>query len=230
MGRRAEPLDEVVEQLSEGLAVAGDVGRPDDCQRVVAAAVEAFGGVDALVNNAGIGNTATGLEETPEQWDDVLRVNLSGAFYMAQVALAHLLERRGSIVNISSTSGFLAGPGWTSYCASKAGLIMLTRCLANDYGPAGVRANCICPGWVRTPMGDEDMDALGQARGLDREGAYALLHEDVPSRRPADAEEIASVVSFLVGPDASYVNGVTLPADGGASIYDPTSAAFARHT
>jgi NAD(P)-dependent dehydrogenase (short-subunit alcohol dehydrogenase family) len=73
----------------------------------------------------------------------VLRVNLSGAFYMAQAALPHLLERRGSIVNISSTSGFLAGPGWTSYCASKAGLITLTRGLANDYGPEGVRANCV---------------------------------------------------------------------------------------
>ena len=76
-------------------------------------------------------------------------------------------------------------------------------------------------------MGDEEMDVLGRGPGLDREGAYRLLHEDVPARRPADAEEIASVVSFLVGPDASYVNGVTLPADGGASIYDPTSAAFA---
>jgi meso-butanediol dehydrogenase/(S,S)-butanediol dehydrogenase/diacetyl reductase len=229
MGRRAEPLDEVVRELSEGLAVTGDVGRPEDCKRIIAATVEAFGGVDALVNNAGIANVATGLEETPEQWDDVLRVNLSGAFYMAQAALPHLLERGGSVVNISSTSGFRAGPGWTSYCASKAGLIMLTRCLANDYGPAGVRANCVCPGWVRTPMGDEDMDALGRGLGLDREGAYSLLHEDVPARRPADAEEIASVVSFLVGPDASYVNGVTLPADGGASIYDPTSAAFAKH-
>jgi meso-butanediol dehydrogenase/(S,S)-butanediol dehydrogenase/diacetyl reductase len=229
MGRRAELLDEVVQRLSEGLAVTGDVGRPEDCERGVAATVEAFGGVDALVNNAGIGNAATGLEETPEQWDNVLRVNLSGAFYMAQVALPHLLERRGSIVNISSTSGYLAGPGWTSYCTSKAGLIMLSRCLANDYGPAGVRANCVCPGWVRTPMGDEDMDALGQARGFDREEAYRFLHEDVPARRPADAEEIASVVSFLVGPDASYVNGVTLPVDGGASIYDPTAAAFAKH-
>jgi meso-butanediol dehydrogenase/(S,S)-butanediol dehydrogenase/diacetyl reductase len=80
------------------------------------------------------------------------------------------------------------------------------------------------------PMGDEDMDELGRARGLDRLGAYGLLHEDVPARRPADPEEMASVLSFLVAPDASYFNGVTLPADGGASIYDPTSAAFAKNT
>jgi len=227
MGRRPEPLNEVVQELSEGLAIAGDVGRPEDCERVVAATVEAFGGVDALVNNAGIGNNGTALEETPEQWDTVLRTKLSGAFYLTRKALPHLIERRGAIVNISSTSGWLAGPGWTSYCTSKAGLIMLTRCLANDYGPAGVRTNCVAPGWVRTPMGHEDMDMLGQARGFDREEAYRLLHEDVPARRPADAEEIASVGSFLVGPDASYLKGVTLPADGGASIYDPSSAVFA---
>jgi meso-butanediol dehydrogenase/(S,S)-butanediol dehydrogenase/diacetyl reductase len=228
MGRRVEPLDEVVRELSEGIAVTGDVGRPEDCERVVAATVEAFGGVDALVNNAGIGNVATGLDETPEQWDHVLRINLSGAFYMARAALPHLIERKGGIVNISSTSGYVAGPGWTSYCTSKAGLIMLGRCLANDYGPEGVRTNTVCPGWVRTPMGDEDMDVVAEARGIDREEAYRLLHQDTPIRRPAEADEIASAVSFLVSPDASYVNGVSLPVDGGALIYDATSTAFAE--
>ena len=227
LGRRAEPLDEVVRQLSQGLVVTGDVGRPEDCERVVAAALEAFGSVDVLVNNAGIGNGGTAIEESPEQWDAVLRTNLSGAFYMARAALPQLIERRGAIVNISSTSGYLAGPGWTSYCTSKAGLIMLSRCLANDYGPAGVRTNTVCPGWVRTPMGDEDMDVVAQAQGIDREEAYRLLHQDVPIRRPAEADEVASVVSFLVGPDASYVNGVSLPVDGGALIFDPTATAFA---
>jgi meso-butanediol dehydrogenase/(S,S)-butanediol dehydrogenase/diacetyl reductase len=228
MGRREEPLQQIAAGMKEGLAVIGDVGRPEDCARAVGQTVERFGGLDVVVNNAGIGNLGLGLDETPEQWDVVIRTNLNGAFYLAQEALPHLLEGGGSIVNISSTSGFLAGPGWTSYCASKAGLIMLTRCLANDYGPRGVRANCVCPGWVRTPMGDEDMDVLGEAHGTDRDGAYALLHEDVPLRRPAEADEIASAVSFLVGPDASYVNGVTLPVDGGSSIYDPTSVAFAK--
>jgi NAD(P)-dependent dehydrogenase (short-subunit alcohol dehydrogenase family) len=147
---------------------------------------------------------------------------------LARAALPQLIERRGAIVNISSTSGYLAGPGWTSCCTSKAGLIMLSRCLANDYGPAGVRTNTVCPGWVRTPMGDEDMDLVARARGIDREEAYRLLHQDTPIRRPAEADEVASVVSFLVSPDASYVNGVSLPVDGGASIFDPTATAFAE--
>lgn len=224
MGRREAPLREVAESLPGALAVTGDVGDPDDCGRVVAAAVDAFGGLEALVNNAGIGNA----DESPEQWEEVLRTNLSGAFFMAQAALPHLIERRGAIVNISSTSGFLAGPGWTAYCASKAGLIMLGRSLANDYGPQGVRTNTVCPGWVRTPMGDDDMEVLARERGLDRDGAYALLHKDTPIKRPAEPEEIAAVVSFLLGPDASYVNGVALPVDGGATIFDPTSAAFAE--
>jgi NAD(P)-dependent dehydrogenase (short-subunit alcohol dehydrogenase family) len=227
VGRRLEPLAEVAEELTRGgaeaLAVAGDVGEPDDAQRAVDEAVEAFGGLDLLVNNAGIGDGGTALEEDPGGWDAVLRINLTGAFLMARAALPHLLPRRGSIVNVSSTSGFLAGPGWTAYCTSKAGLVMLTRCLANDFGPAGVRANCVCPGWVRTPMGDEDMDAVARAHGTDREGAYRLVHEDVPLRRPAEADEIAAAVSFLAGPDASYVNGVALPVDGGATVVDPTA-------
>jgi NAD(P)-dependent dehydrogenase (short-subunit alcohol dehydrogenase family) len=153
-----------------------------------------------------------------------MRTNLTGAFLMARAALPALIERSGCVVNISSVSGSLAGPGWAAYCTSKAGLIMLTRSLANDYGPRGVRANCVCPGWVRTPMGDSDMDEVARARGVDREGAYRLTHADNPLRRPAEPEEVASVVSFLAGPDAAYVNGVTLPVDGGTSVVDPTAA------
>ena len=198
MGRRAEVLDEVVGELSEGIAVTGDVGRPEDCERAVAATVEAFGGVDALVNNAGIGNVATGLEETPEQWDHVLRINLSGAFYMARAALPHLIERRGAIVNISSTSGYVAGPGWTSYCTSKAGLIMLGRCLANDYGPAGVRANTVCPGWVRTPMGDEDMDVVAELGE-----STARRHTASCTRTPRSAGRPRLTRSLRLSPSSS---------------------------
>lgn len=218
LGRRPEPLEVVASEIG-GLAVQADVGQPGDCDRAVAEAIERFGGASVLVNNAGIGDA---------EWEDVLRINLSGAFYMARAALPHLVESRGSIVNVSSISGVLAGPGWAAYCTSKAGLIMLTRCLALDYGPQGVRVNAVCPGWVRTPMGDEDMEALGERRGADPDEAYDLTHRDVPLRRPARAEEIAAVVAFLAGPDASFVSGVALPVDGGASVVDVTATAFAE--
>jgi len=116
----------------ERLAIAADVGDPDDAARAVSAAVERFGGLDVVVNNAGIGDAAAVGEETPEGWERVMRTNLTGAFLVVREALPALIERRGCIVNVSSVNGYLAGPGWAAYCTSKAGLIMLTRTLAND--------------------------------------------------------------------------------------------------
>ncbi len=227
-GRRLERCEAAASELEAGgqtaVAIAADVGNPGEAERAVAEAVQRFGGLDLLVNNAGIGDAAPAGEETPEGWERVMRVNLTGAFLMARAALPTLLERGGSIVNVSSVNGYLAGPGWAAYCTSKAGLIMLTRTLANDYGPRGVRANVVCPGWVRTPMGDADMDEVAAARGVDRDEAYRLTHVDNPLRRPGLPEEIAGAVAFLAGPDASYVNGVTLPVDGGTSVVDPTAA------
>lgn len=184
--------------------------------------MKAFDGIDLLVNNAGVGQSDTVLDEPLEQWEATLRTNLTGAFLMTQLALPSLIERRGSVVNVSSISGLLAGPGWASYCVSKAGLIMLAKCVAYDYGRKGVRANAVCPGWVRTPMGDEDMDRLGE----DRETAYAESHRLHPLGRPADPEEIAGVISFLASEAASYVTGAVLAVDGGTTIVDPTAHPF----
>ncbi|MBK5115612.1 MAG: SDR family oxidoreductase [Thermoleophilia bacterium] len=228
-GRRSGVCEEAASELrAAGHAAASapaDVSEPDDTKRVAAEAIESFGGIDVLVCSAGIGDAAPVLDETLEGWERVMRTNLTGAFLMARAALPALIERRGSVVNISSVNGYRAGPGWAAYCTSKAGLIMLTRTIAGDYGPRGVRANCVCPGWIRTPMGDADMDGVARSHGTDREGAYDLTHRDNPLRRAGEADEIAGVVSFLAGPDAGYVNGVTLPVDGGTSIVDPTATA-----
>jgi NAD(P)-dependent dehydrogenase (short-subunit alcohol dehydrogenase family) len=217
VGRRRESLDDVAGGLTSAEVVTADVGEPADCERAVAAAVERFGGVDVLVNNAGVSD---------EGWDRTLRINLTGAHLMTQAALPHLLARGGAIVNVASINAFLAGPGWSAYCVTKAGLVMLTRCLATDHGPAGLRANAVCPGWVRTPMGDADMAEVGRLQGTDVEGAYALVHRGHPMGRAAEPEEVAAAVAFLAGPDASYVNGVALPVDGGTMAVDPTAIAF----
>jgi len=228
-GRRAAPIEEIAAEI-DGLAVVADTGLVDDAERAVRETVERFGGLDALVCNAGIGGGGSLRDLDPATWDDVLRTNLTGAFLTCRAAIDHLAARRGSVVTISSVSGLRASPESLAYCASKAGLLMLTQCMAVDHGPEGVRVNCVAPGWVRTPMADEDMDVLAERLGLDREAAYAETTVDVPLRRPASPEEVAATVAWLVSDDASYVNGSVVTVDGGHTPVDVAMVAFGRAT
>jgi len=226
-GRRAAPIEEIAAEI-DGLAVVADTGLVDDAERAVRETVERFGGLDALVCNAGIGGGGSLRDLDPATWDDVLRTNLTGAFLTCRASIDHLAARRGSVVTISSVSGLRASPESLAYCASKAGLLMLTQCMAVDHGPEGVRVNCVAPGWVRTPMADEDMDVLAERLGLDREAAYAETTVDVPLRRPASPEEVAATVAWLVSDDASYVNGAVVTVDGGHTPVDVAMVAFGR--
>lgn len=225
-GRRAAPLEAVAADLGDAVVVPGDVGDPEHAAALAAAAQASYGGLDAVVLGAGIGDSARVGDDTPEGWERTLRTNLTGAFLVAHAALPLLQERRGALVGIASVNARRAGPGWASYCSSKAGLVMLCKTIAADYGPAGVRANAVSPGWVRTPMGDADMDDLAKLRGTDREGAYALTHADVPLRRPAEPEEVAAVVAFLLSQDAAYVSGADITVDGGATVVDVSATAW----
>lgn len=225
-GRRREPLEKVAAETG-ALTVVADTGDPSDAQKAVEAATGAFGRLDLLVCNAGIGAGGTVEEQSPEEWDAVLRTNVTGAFLACRAALRELVQTKGSIVTISSDSGLRAGPRSAAYCTAKAGLIMLTQCIALDYGPLGVRANCICPGWVRTPMADGEMDELGELKGTDREAAYELASSRVPLRRPGSPDEIAAAVAWLASEEAGFTTGAVIAIDGGNSIVDSSATEFA---
>ena len=219
MGRRRGPLEEVAAEVG-GLAVVADTAVATDAERAVTETVAAFGGLDGLVLNAGSGSPGSLLDGDPDGFLDTLRVNLLGAFLMGRAGIDHLLERRGAIVSVASVAGLVAHERGLAYCSSKAGLIHLTRCIAVDHGPAGVRANCVCPGWVRTPLVDGLMDDLGALSGGGRDDGYAAAAQFAPSRRANDPEEVAAVIAWLLSADASGVNGAVLTVDGGATVVD----------
>jgi NAD(P)-dependent dehydrogenase (short-subunit alcohol dehydrogenase family) len=190
------------------LAVATDVADPASCTALVEAAVEAFGHVDVLVNNAGIGTAVPATRETPEQFREVLDVNLHGCYWMAQ-ACGRVMAPGSSIVNISSVLGLTtAGLPQAAYAASKAGLIGLTRDLAQQWtGRRGIRVNAVAPGFFASEMTDSYPDGY-----LDSQ-----LHR-IPAGRRGDPAELAASVVWLASDAAGYVTGQTIAVDGGMTI------------
>jgi meso-butanediol dehydrogenase / (S,S)-butanediol dehydrogenase / diacetyl reductase len=227
MGRRKEPLEQVATEI-DALAFAGDAASGDDVGKAIALATARFGGVDVLVANAGGHGFGTAEAMDDATWAASTRSNLDTAFVCARAALPSLQERKGSVVIVSSLAGLFAGPEVVGYVTMKHALIGLTKSIARDFGPKGVRCNAVCPGWVRTDMADGEMQVIiDQHRLNSLDAAYQLVTRNVPLRRPAEPDEVASVICFLASSEAAMVTGAMLPIDGGASIVDLPTIGFA---
>lgn len=224
-GRRSSHLDQVAERTGAFPLVA-DMTSPVDVSRLLGDTVARFGRLDGLVLNAGIVLPGSAGDLTDEHWDAMVSTNLTGPFRLTRAALPHLLETRGAIVGVASAAALRATVGIAGYDATKAGLAMLMQSVAVDYGPMGLRANAVCPGWTRTEMGDVEMTEAGESKGVDRELAYRLATAFAPSRRPAEAREVGEVIAWLLSSKASYLNAAVVPVDGGLVSVEPGAIAF----
>ncbi len=227
LGRRRE-LVETVAVKHGGFALVADASNEVDMKRVMATVVERHGRLDMLIANAGGYGQSACMDTSVEDWRKAFDANLNTAFVSAREALPHLISQRGSIVFVASIAALAAGPQVCGYTTFKHALIGLSRSLARDYGPLGVRSNVVCPGWVRTPMADEEMQPLMAQHGISLDQAYALVTGDVPLRRPAEPAEVAEVCVFLASPAASIVTGAMLTADGGSTAVDVPTLVFSR--
>jgi meso-butanediol dehydrogenase/(S,S)-butanediol dehydrogenase/diacetyl reductase len=219
-GRRGGSLAGVAARTGARPVVA-DVTDPAAVQALVDGTVAEQGRLDCVVANAGVMRGGSVADLDPADWELTLRTNLTAPYLLARAALPELLARHGSVVSVASIAALRASSSAAAYAVSKAGLVMLTQSLAADFGPAGLRANVVCPGWVRTEMADQEMTEFGAPHGLDRDAAYREVTRLVPQRRPAEPAEIAAAITWLAGPDASYVNGACLVVDGGTVLIDP---------
>ncbi|HHF2917247.1 SDR family oxidoreductase [Vibrio sp. VGrn 2] len=186
-----------------------DVSDPDKVAELISDVVTRFGKLDILVNNAGVHVPGSVIEGSVEDWKKISGVNIDGVVYCAKFALPELLKTKGCMVNTASVSGLGGDWGAAFYCASKGAVVNLTRAMALDHGADGVRINAVCPSLVKTNM----------TNGWPQE-IRDKFNERIALGRAAEPEEIASVVTFLASDDASFINGVNLPVDGGATASD----------
>jgi len=213
-GRTEKSVNVAMERLGRGerlVAAPGDIGTVSGCELAVKTANDAFEGLDILVNSAGIG-AGRPIEDSDEaMWDAHVDVNLKGTFFCCRAALPELRKSNGNIVNIASDAGLMGCPGITVYCASKGGVVNMTRAMALEVAP-DVRVNCVCPGYT-----DTDMIRLSVKRKPDPEAAWQKFIGYAPLKRIATPAEIGHAVLYLASFEARFVTGAILAIDGGTT-------------
>jgi NAD(P)-dependent dehydrogenase (short-subunit alcohol dehydrogenase family) len=217
-GRDSERGSEVAADIASdgGTAefLAADITDAGACGQLVEAVLARFGRLDVLVNNAGIIYRVDAEETTEDMWDETIAVNLTAAFRMSRAAIPAIREQGGgSIVNIASDWALVGGRRAVAYCASKGGLLLMTKAMALDHADENIRVNAICPTDVMTPMLADEF----RATGLSDEAGLAALGEAIPLGRVGTPEEVARAVLFLASDQASFMTGVGLPVDGGVT-------------
>lgn len=217
VGRKEEALKTVADEVrsagAEALTIRADLSVDSEADRVINESVEAFGGIDVLVNAAGFLTTGTIETTAIDSWDEMMNVNVRAVFRLMQRSLPSLIERRGNIVNVSSVTGLRSFPGVLAYCVSKAAVDQLTRCSALELAAKGVRVNAVNPGVVVTE--------IHKRGGMNNEAYAAFLEHSKtthPLGRTGRPEEIAALVLFLASDDASWVTGATYSIDGGRAL------------
>lgn len=229
----SEAAQEVVTNLkasgAEAAFVYGNVGKSDDCNRIIQFAVDTYGSADILVNNAGVSIYGSIADYPLEDWQKTLDINLTGPFMLMKAVIPHMQKAgSGSIINIASLAGLRCIPNGVSYCASKAALIHLTKQVALDYGQYNIRCNVICPGLFLTDMVVEGFNQTAKELGTDLETFMLTAFKDLPLRHPAYPEKIYGVCSFLASDDSSYMTGNEILVDGGTAVVDPFSVCVAK--
>ena len=208
-GTRVDALEAVAAELGERAhCTPGDLAGGAAAGALVERAEAALGGLDVLVNNAGITRDTLALRMRDDDWQSVIDVNLTAAFQLARAALRGMLKRRwGRIVNITSVVGLTGNPGQANYAASKAGMIGMSKSLAHEVAARGITVNCVAPGFVESPMSQ----ALDEAR-------RGRILESIPAGRLGEGHEVAACVVFLASQDAAYITGQTLHVNGGMAM------------
>lgn len=208
-GTREEALKAVAAEIGSDPAILPcNLSDPDAVDALIPSAIEALGRLDILVNNAGVTRDNLAMRMKDEEWDQVIRVNLEAAFRLARASLRPMMKARGGrIISITSVVGATGNPGQANYAASKAGLVGMSKALAQEVASRGITVNCIAPGFIRSAMTDELPDAQKEA-----------LMTRIPAGKLGEGDDIAAAVAYLASDEAAYITGETLHVNGGMAM------------